>query len=225
MQNFIKRYEKVRLAGGETEGIYDSPDEYYFECLLRDLSNTGFIESWKYQPKSFILSETIKVPYTEIKVFKRKENEEIEKFQVLLNGNSYTPDFLIIWNPKALGFLISLIGKHKMNNPFIAQIHKGKIKSIIDIKGGFVMHNMDRELSIIKKWVYQKYNIYVQTVKCFNKKSPSGKFVGNLFDEVFTPKEYLIRHNKRGTGFLKNQLAKSKTESEFLKEYEEWLKI
>jgi len=216
MENLIKRTQSF----GTENSLYDSEDEYYFECLIVRLHNLGFIDSWTYQPKPFTLADKIVCTYNKTKTFVKKEAEIIQKEKILYHPKKYTADFLIVWNIKAIGFLAGVINKHDLSQPFTAQFKKGKFISVIDIKGGYVEHNMDRELSIISKWVWQRFDIYINIIQCFGVKNKKGFYENNLFDQVFTPKEYLVRPGVRG-GLLKVK-CKGKTENEFINEYKLW---
>ena len=70
--------------------------------------------------------------------------------KTLLREHKYTPDF-VIEVPKELDDL------------GLSGLHKGTY--IIDVKGGFNLHNNLREFSINRKWMFQKYGIYVNKVE------------------------------------------------------------
>lgn len=215
MENFEQRKASFRTGNS----LYDSEDEFYFECLLYRLYQLGFIHSWKYQPKPFILSDKITHQFIKIKKTKKGDTpNELER--TLFHPKKYTADFFIVWTPKAIGFVVGIIGKHDLSQPFKGQFKKGKFISVIDIKGGYIEHNMDRELSIISKWIWQKFDIYINIIQCFGVKNKKGLYANNFFDDVFTPKEYLVRPGVKGD--LLKVKCNGKTENEFLNEYKTW---
>ncbi len=155
---------------------YDSKEEIYFLWYLDELKAAGFIDSFRYHPPSFLLSEPVKYSYS--KQLKTKI-KHIEK--ALLQPHSYRADFYIWWHPKANGFLFSNKGNKKIF-PFIA--HKTvniENATVIDVKPIHDMHNMTRQFHINQKWVYQKLGIYVQKIV------PT-----KLFESTFTPERYLF---------------------------------
>jgi hypothetical protein len=101
----------------------------------------------------------------------------------LLREHIYTFDFEIKWNKKAKGiFYYNIDDKVKLDKiPFIAQNDITKVET----KPSWDMQNMSRLWSINCKWVYQKYNIYVQKI------IPTGKNTC-LFARTFVPQKALL---------------------------------
>lgn len=217
MQNFKARKDYFLANSIDNTAFgYDSEDEYYFECLLSELRELGLVDNWKYQPKPFTLSENVKGIKKKVKSFKTKPDEIVDTEYIIFQDKIYTADYFIVFTPKGKDVLYSDVKNAFCNTPFKANKKGDSYFCVIDIKGGFVQHNMDRELSLIQKWVYQRTGIYVQMIQCFGKRNAKKQYVGNFFDTVYTPNNYLVRPGVRG-GLLKVK-CNGKTKNEFLKE-------
>lgn len=156
---------------------FDSKEEEYFHWYLQELVNEGYIHKIDVNPQSFDLSDPVKV---KIQVHKQQKNKTkvIDKDATLVSGKIYTPDFEIIWTPKAIGVVIGsekdLLEKRV---PFFAN---SKLYSCIEIKPAYNMHNMTRHFETNQAWVYNKWGVFVQ------------KIVPQLlFQSTFTPQRYL----------------------------------
>lgn len=154
---------------------YDSAEELHFSWFLDELQQSGFIKRWVYQPKPFPL--TPQVDYEFIKHLKTKD-KTIRK--LFLRSHNYQADFLIVWDKCSKGiFFDTKDDSDVMTFPFI--IDKKKYRSIIDVKGGFNRNNTWRIFSIEQKWVWQKFQVYVQKI-----------IPKELFKKTFTPQRYLF---------------------------------
>lgn len=144
----------------------DSWEELYIEWYLQELKEAGYILHYEYQPETYLLSPVQK--YTETVLLKTKTR--IDEHSIL-QPHSYTPDYRIFWNSSAIGVFCKILkhsketlGIHK-NAHFWAQLNgAGMPVSIIDVKPMFDMQNMTRLFVINQKWVYDKYDVYVQKV-------------------------------------------------------------
>lgn len=163
-------------------GSYDSTEEYYFECCLKEMLKTGFIKSYKRQPPSIKTTEGLKITYTETTQLKTK-TKIVVKHQTILQGSEYTPDFLVIWNDKADGvfFQDALWTTEKIVTPFIAYPENANYQSIIECKGSFDRNNMTRLFILNQKFIWDKHRKYVNLV-----------VIPDFFKKIFTPKEYLL---------------------------------
>ena len=172
---------------------YDSKEELFFSWFIDELIKAGYISSYKYHPKPFLLSE--KANYSYLKVLKTKSND-VSGF--LLNPHSYQADFLINWTKKAHYIFYVELNERKNISlfPFIAHTDFGTAWSVVDIKGTFSGPHNNSAISfpLDQKWVYQKYKIYVQKIipapavdKTGKVKNPSA-----IFYRTFTPKQYLL---------------------------------
>ncbi len=159
---------------------FDSKEELYFSWYLEELQEAGYIDNWA-EAKTYQLGEKIVNTYTEQLKTKTKEKE-----QTILNGCEYTPDFQINWNEKAKNIFIDIWNiKHIKKNLDLLLAYETIDKidryTIIEIKPNFDQNNMTRLNGINRKWMYQKYGIFVNLVK-----------VPDIFKDTFTPKKYLL---------------------------------
>ncbi len=102
---------------------------------------------------------------------------------MILHGHSYTPEFIIEWDKKAMGKIFDLmISSGRYTCPILGT-HAEFIgfHSFIEIKPMFDQNNMERLFKVNQKWMWQKHGIFVNLIK------PQ-----ELFQRTFTPKEYLV---------------------------------
>lgn len=174
----------------EYNGIqFDSEEERLFYIYCEELKQEGFIKEFSYHTDSFTLSE--KVTYSWKKHLKTK-TKDMES--TLLQPHVYTPDFNIIWEPKAYGiFYCYTDDQYKFGNiPFINNVDNNgdDIGSFIEVKPSFDMNNMTRLFTINQKWMYQEYLIYIQKVIPIGKKTC-------LFATTFVPQEAMLTPKTR----------------------------
>lgn len=167
---------------------YESKEELYFTWWLDELKLNGYIDNWKYHPKPFALSDSVKI------IWQKQLKTKVKKVpRTLMKGHNYQADFLIRWNNKAKNIFF---GKDNTVNmiayPFMAEYNSfhNYYRSIVDVKGTFNQNDAWRRFSIDQKWVWQRYKIYVQKVIPIK-----------LFKSTFTPIRYLktdkqTRHRK-----------------------------
>jgi len=192
---FIDKIEYLLM-----ENIYDSKEEQAFAWYLEELKSKGFIISYKYQPNPFRLFE--KVHYQWTKHLKTKSKIELSPF---LNAYSYQADFMIYWDISAehifyeIFTLTEPLECKKDDIPFLARKTSKSIHSIVDVKGSFNQNDAYRRFSIDQKMVWDKYKIYVQKVIPYPSVSKLGKIkpLGALFNQTFTPFEFLFTDIKR----------------------------
>lgn len=134
---------------------FDSQEELDFVYFLEDLG-----VPYVYQPPPLILAEPVKETIT-VKL----KTKEKKKETTILQGCSYTADFVIKNSDidKQLADKLNL--KESSDSNYW-----------IDIKANYIANNDDVKFSVIRKWVYQKHNIYI------NKVQPS-----TLFQRTFCP--------------------------------------
>jgi hypothetical protein len=155
-----------------------SKEELYFSLWCKELELAGYIDSWA-EAKTYPLGEKIVNTYNEV-----KKTKTVPKEQTILNGCEYTPDFEIHWNKKALNIFYDYFPtiNSKVNTKlFIANNDEPIYKSIIEVKPSFDQNNMTRLNTTNRKWMYQKYSIFVNLIK-----------VPDIFKDTFTPKSYLM---------------------------------
>lgn len=177
-----------------------SKEEIYFSWMLDELKHEGFINSWK-RADTYKLGEPLYHDYYEI--LKTKTNN---KHQKLLNGCEYTPDFEITWNQKAEDIFYTTIktGKKVNLNLFIANSYTRQCW--IETKGDYDFKQMNTLAAVNKKWIFEKYKIFVNLVK-----------VPSIFVEKFVPERFLLTDKARG---IRNIKFEVKTLSEYLKSLE-----
>lgn len=158
---------------------FESDEEKYFTWMLEELKEAGYVIEWGRPNNSFFLSQQIK--YT--KETKRKTLSNKIEERELLAQHVYTPDYVIIWDVKAVDLFVHVLELSEIVTcPFYGHYDaSGYVYSIIEIKPVFDRHNMTREFTINKKWVYQTYGVYIDLIK-----------VPLIFKQFFLPKHYLF---------------------------------
>lgn len=123
-----KKYEHKGLS-------FDSKQEIEFFQWLEQLKYYGAIQSYIYQPESFILSQPVS--------FNKKS---------LLRGHIYTPDFTVTHPNQKL-----------MKDVF--KYTQGLDIHYIQIKPGFDRFHDTTKFVVNQKWTYSKYGIYVYKIQ------------------------------------------------------------
>lgn len=171
------KLEPKRVTKGSFNGIeYDSLDELGILQWLFELKAYGYIKSIK-RAESFLLCDRLNNNYAE--QMKRVSSKPM--CQTLLHGHSYTPEFRIVWDKKALDKIVWMITEEKkFDKFFIGKIEDGDIVTYIEVKPGFDQNNMERLFKLNQKWMWDKHEIFVNLVK-----------IKDLFPISYTPKAYL----------------------------------
>lgn len=126
--------------------LCDSQEECDFINWCSEAAQLNIIIDYEYQPASFLLFEST----TYINIDNKKRS--------LLLKHEYSPDFIITFNPNK---------SRVLSNAFKLSIDKLSLDTVnvyLDVKGTFQRNGSGRAFSINQKWVYQKYNIYVQKI-------------------------------------------------------------
>jgi hypothetical protein len=177
------------------ESDFDSKEELYFYWWALELIEAKLILNLQYHPKPFLLFDGLKILRHEQLKTKIKNKEKI-----ILSNHEYQADFLIYWNKKGhrIFYADSITDSpgtnviHKV--PFITNynITKNISFSVIDVKGTFNQNDAYRRFSIDQKWIYQKFNIYVQKIITHPSISKLGKMTpaDALFYTTFLPKRF-----------------------------------
>lgn len=119
----------------------------------------------------------------------REETRQRTKKERLLAPTRYTPDGVIIWNPKVKDILFNEVFT-KGDAFFKAQFIDNKWVSVLDVKAPTgTNRSSDTPFSFTRKWLWQRYHLYVNKVMCIPPK-PSDK--GYLYKDVWTPARYLM---------------------------------
>lgn len=169
---------------------FDSKGEVYFYWYLSELFDNGFIFRFAAQPQTFELARRQEYSWT--KMLKTKTKPMVS---TILQGHSYTPDFLILWTKKSRNIFYNTSDDvyNLRRNIFLAKKYTfGQEVSYIEVKPEFGKHGSFRWFTISQKWVYQKYGIYIQKINPVS-----------IFQRTFTPGRYLITDGGRQTRKLK----------------------
>jgi hypothetical protein len=155
-----------------------SDEEWYFSFWCDELINAGIINRYMYESNTFTLSKAKKYPLLIVMKTKTKLSEK-----GLLEEHVYTPDFLIEWNEGYLNRFFRIINDETCTAkcPFFAirSTKDNKAYTFIETKGNYDANNMTRLFKITQKWLYDKYNLYVDLLK-----------IPDLFKKTFTPERY-----------------------------------
>jgi hypothetical protein len=152
----------------------DSQEEIMTILYFEELIEAGYVESLERAP-TYNLSERLEKKYTQVVKMKTK-TKEVEKNQVLLESHVYTPEFVVNWtHAGTVLFVDRMNNMTKIDAPFI-----GSYTTLIEVKPGFDQNNMTRLFKINQKWMWEKYQLYVNLIQPHK-----------LFEETFTPKAYL----------------------------------
>lgn len=155
----------------------DSDEEKWFSWWLDELIEAGYVIDYT-DAKTYTLSEKLEISYIE-----QKKTKATVKTQSLVLPHVYTPDFEIKWHVSALNIFINskvttdVLQKKLDKNLFI----KFGDAMLVETKGGYSKFGGLKENAINRKWLYDKYGLYVNLVK-----------IPDLFKDTFTPKKFLL---------------------------------
>ena len=126
---------------------FASEEEWQVWNWLDEAKRFRLIRNIHYQPGPFELS-----PRVSVKVSKRLKTKTKEDDKFLFHPHMYTPDFAFTVVSDAL---LSVF-KHTDMGLY------GNV--IIDVKGGFNQFGDQKQFSINQKWMWQKFNLYVEKI-------------------------------------------------------------
>lgn len=132
----------------------------YSLWLLKELKVRGVILHYDYEPDGFCLSGSFS---TQKEVLKKDKVRVLKR--TLFMSHKYTYDFKIIWNPDYKGVLFSDISYLELTPFFIAQYIDNQWVSYLEVKGEWDFNNMTRLFILNQKWVFDKFEIYIQLFK------------------------------------------------------------
>jgi hypothetical protein len=119
----------------------------------------------------------------------REDVKRYTHYERLLGKTNYTPDGVIVWNPKVKDILFNELFE-KGDCYFKAQFHDNKWFTVFDVKAPRgVNRDSDIPFSFTRKWMWQRYHIYVNKVMCIPPKPMDN---GYLYKEVWTPQRYMM---------------------------------
>lgn len=178
---------------------YRNTEERYFSYYLDELVEKELIEGYTYEVVNFELTPKYTFPYTKVTKLKTKTKVE-EKEKTLFQPMTYTPDFIINFEPKAA---------HIANSPHKLPIFitsKGTMTCYVDVKPSFgrATNSTNWTFPIKQKIMYHLHRIYVQKIVPFE-----------LFEKTFVPKKVLEEHiykkdcksGKKGESKFKNDIV------------------
>jgi hypothetical protein len=176
---------------------FDSWEEIHFYWWCKALIDSGYIESVKIEPPSFLLTEPLVVEY--FKPMKKVSDKMIP--EELMKGNIYTCDALITWTDKAFDvFFMPIASKKRKKKGAVLQFmlanHSDKLGwySYVEVKPTFDQNNMTRLAKNNIKHVYSKYGMFINLV-----------VPEKLFNKTFTPKRFLSHNKKAGKRKIKHK--------------------
>lgn len=151
---------------------FDSQEEYFFDAWLKELGVT-----YQYKPEPFVLCDPVKL---------RQQNQRSIKEVHLLHGLTYQSDFLISHPfPDRIGSIL-------FEMDICIDPLKESFKNALFLSNGMVIHcdtkgsnfmgssrSSDVRFPVISKMVYDKFNIYVNSV-----------IPDKLFEKTFAPEVY-----------------------------------
>lgn len=179
-----KKREKIKEDGHE----FDSNEEQYFWWWVRSLKEAGYIKDVVFQPESFKLADSLWGSY--YKEMKRVPDKLVQ--EEIMPGKLYTCDAMIMWEEKAKDIFFtdikSTLRKKERNSMKYLLAHKidsdsfngNDWYSYIEVKPVFDQNNMTMLAKVNIKWVYEKYQQYINMV-----------IPEKLFNKTFTPKRFL----------------------------------
>jgi hypothetical protein len=179
----------------ETNGL-----ELYFEWYLNDLKEAGFIRSFKREAFPILITEKATKKRYDFKA--KTKAPKIEDF-TLFNQNTYTFDYLIVWEKHAHELFYNLIETEivRVWCPFYAMEDKdGNHVSFIDVKPpagamSFGNNTTGYTFPIIQKMIYAVYGIYISKaipVPLVKKGEIKSGNKQALFSTTFVPKRYMF---------------------------------
>ena len=158
-----------------TRDKFQSDDEYYIWHWLMVMERHGWLCKVIYEPEPFILFEGQKLS----SVVKTRTGKDKTVTKTLLRDTRYTPDYYFEFNEKLHNILYSTESTFALNDklPIVACTEYGAC--YFEVKPSFDFKNMQRLVVDKIKWLYDRYKIYINIVKC-----------EELFKATFAPPEY-----------------------------------
>ncbi len=192
--------------------------ETYFEWYINELKEAGYIKLVKREPFPILVNEAVEHKRYSFTV----KTIRVENYK-LFNRNTYTCDWIIIWDKSAHEIFYNLLNEDpiKIYCPFYAIIDaKGEHVSFVDVKppaGAMIFGNNTTGYTfpILQKIIYTIYGIYVNKAIPIPLMKKGEVKSGNkqaLFITTFIPKRYLLTD-----GGMQGRDIKYKKQS--LKEY------
>ena len=193
--------------------------EQYFLWYLNELKEAGYIKFFSRESFPILVTDDVKNKRYD---FSLKNTVRVEEYN-LFRKNTYTYDYLIIWDKKAKEIFYNLLDDNpiRIYCPFYACVDKkGEHVSFCDVKPPsramiFGNNTTSYTFPILQKIIYTVYGIYVNKSIPIPLMSKGAIKSGNktaLFNTTFVPKRYLLTD-----GGMQGREIKFKKQS--LKEY------
>lgn len=177
------------------EKLTNVTQEEWWNMWIIEAMAEGFILDYESENKipPFNLFDGLSYEYTQNNwIYQETSRERIKtitKKEILLYPTRYTPDGLIIWNPIVKDILFNDLFE-KGEAYFKAQFIDNKWVTILDVKAPTgVNRSADLPFSFTRKWLWQKYNLFVNKVMIV---PPKPKDNGYLFKDTWTPARYFM---------------------------------
>ena len=173
--------------------------EQYFLWYLNELKEAGYIKFFSRESFPILVTDDVKNKRYD---FSLKNTVRVEEYN-LFRKNTYTYDYLIIWDKKAKEIFYNLLDDNpiRIYCPFYACVDKkGEHVSFCDVKppsGAMIFGNNTTSYTfpILQKIIYTVYGIYVNKSIPIPLMSKGAIKSGNktaLFNTTFVPKRYLL---------------------------------
>lgn len=171
---------------------------------LEDAKAHGIVVDWQYEPKAWELCEQHDLLYYKERVTKTKTPKTIREMnsKTMIEKQTYTCDFKIVWNIKYEGILFKRydrILKGALTPYFWAREEESQLEvydvTYVDVKPGFAQQGQQSfvRFPVKQAWVYDKYGVYVQKLIITQSlKHKLGRRYSGLFVSTFVPERYLL---------------------------------
>jgi hypothetical protein len=146
MEKKMDQLEYVKSLG------FDSIEEWEFGKWCEEAKELNLLTEFIHHPPSFQLSERVSI---KMKKQLKTKIKEVDVF--LLHPHKYTTDYSITIN-FMLWDKLDNMGDSKL----VAFNYPGPF--YIDVKGSFSLYNDAKQFAINRKWVMDKYKVYVNEV-------------------------------------------------------------
>jgi len=164
-----------------------SDEERWFIWWMAELVQEGYIEDIKYEKYIWKLTPPSYFWYK--KVLKTKT--KLER-RILIREHQYTCDYSIVFADKARYYFFEELDAAKpVSNRTVPLYSDDKNLVHIEVKPKFDQNNMEREFTINQKFLYSKFNTYINKVKPAN-------FRRCFFDAYFCPDRFLRQDKQKG---------------------------
>lgn len=173
--------------------------ETYFLWYLNELKEAGFIKYFARESFPILVTDNVKHKRYSFAT----KTPKIEEY-VLFRQNTYTYDYLIIWDKKAEEIFYNILDENRpvrINCPFFASVDaKGEHVSFCDVKppaGAMIFGNNTTGYTfpILQKIIYTVYGIFVNKaipIPLMSKGQIKSGGKQSLFTTTFVPKRYLM---------------------------------